>query len=299
MLRRTLLGSCLVLLSTALLVGPMAAQPADPAAAAASLLEADRDYARTVSEGWLPDSLAPMLADDVVMPAPPGNLVRGRDQVLEAIKANPANIGARLSWTPIRVGVSADGSQGFSYGYMSMKPAKGKIVPQKYLAYWVREDGAWKVAAYKRMRRPEGEVADQVQAPFLPGPALSDPAASQSVADREREFSDRAQQVGLGQAFAEFGHPDAINLGGINDSEVVVGNTAIGELVGAGTPTDSSPVSWSAEWSMAAGSGDLGITFGYIRPNQPAAGGKPAPALPFFTIWRREGADGAWLYVAE
>jgi hypothetical protein len=49
---------------------------------------------------------------------------------------------------------------------------------------------------------------------------------------------------------------------------------------------------------LVAPSGDLGISFGMIRPNQAPPPGQPA-ATPFFTIWMRDGPGDPWLYVAE
>ena len=93
----------------------------------------------------------------------------------------------------------------------------------------------------------------------------------------------------------EFGRDDAINLGGPKAVGYVVGSAAIGRAVGEGTPTDSSPVSWAADHKViVASSGDLGVTLGYIRSNDK----KDQPAIPFFTIWRKD-ADGTWRYIAE
>jgi hypothetical protein len=50
---------------------------------------------------------------------------------------------------------------------------------------------------------------------------------------------------------------------------------------------------------IVAASGDLGVTIGMIRPNAPGADGKPQPPIPFFTIWRRDGLNGPWRYIAE
>ena len=72
-------------------------------------------------------------------------------------------------------------------------------------------------------------------------------------------------------------------------------------MIGAAVSGDSnepSPVSWSADDVLVAPSGDFGVTFGMIRPNGPPPEGQPA-AIPFFTIWMRDGPDQPWRYVAE
>lgn len=56
------------------------------------------------------------------------------------------------------------------------------------------------------------------------------------------------------------------------------------------------PIEWSADRVIVAGSGDLGVTIGMIRPNAPSATRR---AIPFFTIWRRDGAARPWRYIAE
>jgi hypothetical protein len=68
-------------------------------------------------------------------------------------------------------------------------------------------------------------------------------------------------------------------------------------LVGRGGPATVSPVSWSADRAIVASSGDLGVTFGFIRPKAAAAEG--ARGTPFFTIWRRADAKDRWRYIAE
>jgi hypothetical protein len=46
---------------------------------------------------------------------------------------------------------------------------------------------------------------------------------------------------------------------------------------------------------LVAASGDLGITFGYIRSTTD----KDQPPAPFFTIWRRASTAEPWRYIAE
>jgi len=59
-----------------------------------------------------------------------------------------------------------------------------------------------------------------------------------------------------------------------------------------------SPVSWGTEHSFVASSGDLGVSIGTIRPNHPDADGQ-SNGSPFFTVWRRDGPDAPWRYIAE
>lgn len=281
------------------------AAPATPASVAESLLAADRAASTQAADRPLRDSLPAMFRDDVIVPGAPGRLYRGLDAVRAYLRESP-DAEAHASWTPIRAGVSADGRHGFTFGFMTVTRADGTATPLKYMAYWTREDGAWRVAGYKRARRPDGEAALTVMAPLLPARLVA-PTTDAVVRERqraslvaaERAFSDRAQRIGLGAAFREFGAPTAVNMGGPASVPYVVGHDAIAALIGGNSPQPTSPVEWSTDVALVASSGDLGISFGFIRPNAKAPDGTASPGSPFFTIWHRASADAPWRYVAE
>ncbi len=273
-----------------------------PQVALDGLLAGDRAFAAASRTTTVIPALTAMFAEDVTVPGP-GGLARGRAAVADALKANPANATGVLDWAPIRGGLSADGAHGFTYGYMTMTQPSGEVVPLKYLAYWVKRDGRWLVAAYKRRPRPAGEVDVTLRAPALPA-QLEEPRSNAAAVDahrtaliaEEQAFSDEAQRTGLGAAFTKYGLPDAMNMGGPDDRAFVFGNEHIGRNVGAGQPTNSSSVYWSAESAVVASSGDLGVTFGFIRLH-PKEGEAARPPIPFFTIWRK--VNGVWRYIAE
>lgn len=305
---RSVLGLSTLVLSS-LLTGacwsasasPGLPQPA-PQTLVDQLLDADRAFARGGAGKTAVAALTPMFAPDVIAPGP-GGLARGLQAVTDALGANPANTTGTLEWAPIRGGISADGLHGFTFGYMTMRQPDGSTTPLKYLAYWVKRDGRWQVAGYKRRPRPAGDVDTTLLSASLPSRLESPTSNTGLIASHrtgliaaEQAFSDEAQRIGLGAAFAKHGLPDAMNMGGPQDAAFVIGNATIGANVGAGSPTDSSPVFWSADEAYVATSGDLGVTFGYIRSH--AVEGQPArPAVPFFTVWRK--VAGVWKYVAE
>src|SRR5262249_1617464 len=189
-----------------------------------------------------------MFADDVVIPMPPGQFVNGKAAVIEALRANADNLTSKTEWTPVRGGASADGQQGFTFGYMTIHRGDGTDLPLKYLAYWVKGREAWRVAAYKRTRASAAPPSLAPVAPALPEKVVA-PTADAAAIDRarksldaaERAFSDEAQKIGLGPAFVKFGSADAINLGRPDDAMVVTGPTKIGEMVGEGLAAGVSP----------------------------------------------------------
>ena len=297
-------GICAVALLSGLAFSQDAAT-LSPQAAVEGLLAADRAFSAASARTDLVAGISAMFTADVTMPIPGNTFAVGKTKAVEALQGNADNLKSRAEWVPIRGGVSADGQHGFTYGYMTLRNLDtNTTAPLKYLAYWVKRPEGWRVAAYRRGRRPEGTVSLDPVPPSLPArmvPPVKDAATiakfKQSLEEAENSFSKEAQSMGLGPAFAKHGSADAVNMGGPSSPAFVVGSEAIGRAVGQGEPAGTSPVSWGADRSLVASSGDLGITFGLIRPHAPAAG--QPPAIPFFTIWRRATPADPWRYIAE
>ncbi len=272
--------------------------PDRQAALAADLLAADRKYAADAARLDLVSALLAMFRADVTMQVPQG-FVTGLDAAKAALLTNPANPTSRVEWRPFRAGVSADGTHGFTVGFMKTHLADGTVRPAKYIAYWMRDSAGWKVAAYKRAPAGPGEPPAEVMAPSLPPRAVApvtDPAVIEahvsSLRQAEKAFSDDAQVMGVGPAFQKWGRDDATNMGDPKLPAFTVGAQAIG--AGNSPGESGSKIEWSADRALVASSGDLGVTFGYIRAKD---GSRPPSA--FFTIWRRDGPSGVWRYIAE
>jgi ketosteroid isomerase-like protein len=267
----------------------------DSRAGVEDLLAADRAFAAAAAAAPnIPDALAAMFDADVVAPLPGRGLLSGRDAVLEAYRASPSFREGSVSWAPVGGGISADGTQGFTFGFLDLGAGPEERRARKYLAYWVRGPLGWRVVAYRHGFRGPSEVARAMRPPSLPGRAVPGARAAHeaSLAAAEQAFSDRARRAGLREAFAAFGRDDAMNMGGPGD--FLYGAAAIARSLGPEAP---SPISWSTDRAIVAGSGDLGISIGTIRANRPVEG-QPA-MIPFFTIWRRDGPGAPWRYIAE
>ena len=264
------------------------------------LLKVDREHASRARGANVVDALAPMFADDVYLSAF-GAFHHGRDSAITRLRAGPENLTARLEWAPIRAGISGDGQHGFTYGFMTLVRADSTKLPLKYLAYWVRTPGGWKVAVYRRGPRAEGTPSVGMREPSVPEKAVAitrDAAIvarhAQSLGDAERDFSGLAGRIGLGPAFTKNAAPDAMNMGGGGAADFLYGPEAIGAGVGAGE-TGPSKLTWGPDTVLVASSGDLGVTIGHI--NAPADGNQPARRIPFFTVWKKVGS--VWKFVAE
>lgn len=281
---------------------PVRAAPAEvptPQAVVDELLAADRAFARSSEKAELVEGLSAMFDADTVMPAP-GGFVRGKDAIVAALKSNPANAGSRAAWTPVRGGIAADGKHGFTIGFMTITADGKPSRKAKYISYWIKRPAGWKVAVYKRVPQPDGEFSTALMAPSLPARELAPATDSQTLAawkssldQAERSFSDESRVIGLGPAFVKYGSPDATNIGA--GAGFTVGNTAIGADVAA---FNGPPIKWEPDDVIVSTTGDLGITWGYIRPLEPAKNGQPSGG-PYTTIWRRAGPDQPWRYIAE
>lgn len=277
-------------------------QPARaPQTAVDELLAADRGYANAGAGLDAVTAISAMFADDVRVWSPAA-FARGKAKAVEMLADLAAS---RVDWTPIRGGLSADGQHGFTFGYMTLLRSDGTRTPCKYISYWVKQRDGWRVVVYKRNRAAELTGPLGPMAPALP-PRLMAPVTDAATIARhrdsldraERAFSDEAQKIGLGPAFAKFGSEDAVNMGGPKAPAFIVGAAAIGRMIGAGGPPRGSPVTWAPDEVIVASSGDLGVTVGMLRRNVPPPPGQPS-TIPFITVWRRPDPATPWRYIAE
>jgi hypothetical protein len=285
-----------ILLALLFIAAPATAK-VDPKAAVEELIAADRAFSDQAGMSADPVAgISAMFDADVVMPSPKGHAV-GRDAVIALFRENPSYTEGKVSWAPVRGGISADGTQGFTYGFLSLTGGDPARRDRKYLAYWIKQPAGWRVVAYRQQVRQPGEVSRRMLPPSLPPFAaepVTDPAAMTilhlSVAAAEKSFSDHAQKVGLKRAFRDYGREDAMNMYG--GAGFAVGLDAVTAGFKEGDPTT---IHWFTERSYVSSSGDLGVSIGTIAPNDPKGG----PSFPFFTVWRRDGPDQPWRYVAE
>jgi ketosteroid isomerase-like protein len=282
----------------ALLVFAAPAAARSPKAVLADLLAADRAFAAASAKGEPLAGVMAMMDDEITVPIPGKGLIIGKPAVTEAYRACPCFKEGRVTWAPVRGGISADGTQGFTYGFLTASAGDPAKRDRKYIAYWVKRPAGWRVVAYRHIPREAGDVSTAMFAPALPrftakADAKRIAAHQASLAAAEKAFSDRAQVVGLKRAFGEYGRPDAMNMyagaGFAYGLDAVVANFK-----------DEGPakVHWSTERSFVASSGDLGVSIGMIRPNTPPKAGEPE-GFPFFTVWKRERPGAPWRYIAE
>jgi len=283
-------------LAVAAPLAPAAAEPAIAARAQAAyqaLLDADRGWSEKARDKDLVSAVTAMMdARAVMVSGGASELIRGPEAIRARLAIKPENLAAGVEWTPVGGGVSADGTHGFTYGSMTVRPKDGAPQPLKYLAYWVKRSDGWRVAGYKRLGMREAVALSSAGPIVGTGSKRADDAGATLKAS-EGAFSDEAQKIGLRAAFQKWGRADSINLS--SPDGIAIGARAIGELVGPPEPVSS--VTWAADEVLVAPSGDMGLSYGLLHINQPRPGGPSV--VPFFTIWARPAPGDPWRYVAE
>jgi ketosteroid isomerase-like protein len=272
------------------------------AAERTALLAADRKLG---SSGNAPDAVSAISAQfaDSISFISLGQIFRGVPAAREALSRNPDNVKGTVTWAPIQGDVSADGKVGYTLGYLTLKAPDGKETPGKYVSYWIKEKGVWRVLVYKRAGRAPGALPGEEAAPVKPAMKAAQNTATDSSRfaqelDRaERNFSDEAGKIGLGPAFTKNSADDAHHVGGPNDAQFRRGPAEIGAGVAAGGEPPLGSITWVPDVVYVANSGDLGITFGYI--SIAAAGGAPARKVSYLTVWKRNSITDKWKLAVE
>ena len=225
---------------------------------------------------------------------------RGPAAAAAYLRRDTLNATSSARWTVLRSGISADGRDGYTYGYLDVIRANGDTVPGAYHAYWRRDaDGAWKVLAMARQRREPGPAESLPPAfvdlprSYRSWPASDSLAAFSSLKVTEVAFSDSAA-TDVRAAFMAFAAPDAAKLGG---SRYAFGPEAIGERF-RNPPAFFTGIKWYAEFGTVARSNDLGFDVGPVVRRASAPGGVEERVGTFFTIWRRQ-PDGRWRYLVD
>jgi ketosteroid isomerase-like protein len=195
--------------------------------------------------------------------------------------------------------VSADGRDGFTYGYFDVIRPAGDTLPGRYHAYWRRDaSDAWRILVFQRGRREAGPLTVVLPFPARTlawGPSASgDSLRTQDELRRmEAAFNDSAA-LSLDGAFKHFAAPDAGKFA--PPSRFVFGPEGI-ETIFTGAPPGAGPA-WRPEAVSVARSNDLGFTYGPAWPRQGPAPRDAEVRGRYFTIWRRQ-PDGTWKYVVD
>jgi len=264
----------------------------------AALLRTSRDAESRARTGNFVDALSALFDSGGVYVTSTTTLAKGPAGARAWLARDTLNAQSSAMWNVLRADVSADGRDGFTYGYFDVVRAAGDTAYGKYHAYWRRgQDGAWRILAFSRGRRAPGpwQVASDEYQPRVrtvtgPGDTI---ATLQVVFATEAEFADSVG-VDVGRAFGAFAEPDAGKLDAGRPSYVFGREAIRGLFVGA---PPGGPL-WRPEAGSVSASNDLAFTYGPAWPRTDGNSPGTQPRGRYFTIWRRQ-PDGTWRYVVD
>jgi ketosteroid isomerase-like protein len=267
-----------------------------------ALLRADLGRADSVARLGFQDGLAANFASDVVYLREGLPIVRGRAAARAIAAAESLGGATAARWQPVRALASADGRSGYSYGYAVYSAASATaptIRLDRYIAFWRRDAGGWKIAGYAETYGsppPAIELPREAAPAALPDvPMPRSHGALEAIRAADTEFSNTASKLGTGRAFGEFAAENAQIFS--PPGEFITGPTAISEAFGGSV--DQSTLVWHPVAGEVAQSGDLGFTVGNaVFTGRREDGAAIVRYSKYLTVWKKQ-RDGSWRYVVD
>ena len=262
--------------------------------ALASLVAAERAFARTSVERGVRDSFLAFFADDGINFQPHPTKTR------EAFLSRPAPAvrpPVTLNWEPVWADVAAAGDLGYTTGPYTLvdnSPEKRPTRHGYYFSVWKKQqDGEWKVVVDLGTQNPE--PASPQPAFYAPSqthfkksnPKLSTEDGSAALMDLESKFQQEAQSRGFLKAFSAY----LMNESRLHRQGMLplIGKDAVGAFLAK----KSMSVTWKPLKADMAESGDLGYVYGSYELRDNPAQAAAIEKGYFVRVWKREG-NGKW-----
>ena len=146
--RRVHLGRALLILAVAL-AEPVSAQTANVAAAAAAIMQADRDFNQAVAEKNR-EKFAALIVEGAAFNVGQAAEAHGRDAIVKSWAAFFEKDGPTLTWAPTTAEVLVGGDVGVTFGewVRRARSSDGHTTETRgqYTTTWLKQpDGTWKV----------------------------------------------------------------------------------------------------------------------------------------------------------
>jgi ketosteroid isomerase-like protein len=263
-----------------------------------ALVETERAFSRMSEAKGMKEAFLSFAADDGVL---------FRRVVVNAKelwnKANPAPTGL-LTWRPAFADISSGGDMGYTTGpweFRGKATDKDAAGHGEFITVWRKQaDGAWKFEADIGISHPAPNGVARTDVEYSPNrgkakdakAGISAEMANKALLDAEGELAKDANSKGAVEALLS--HADEQLRVFRPDSFPLAGKASAREALKAKT----SSVTWHADKTGAARSGDLGYVYGTYEARANAADAKPTEQGHYLRIWKRQ-ASGKWSVVLD
>lgn len=283
----------LIFMTIMLVVMGVVAQKDDGEKNLRSLVEAEREFARTSATKGMREAFLAFLADDGIIFRP--HAVNGKKWFIES----PAT-SALLTWEPARAEVSSAGDFGYTTGpweYRQNGKEDEAVVYGNYVSVWKKQpDGKWKVVIDTGTTNPPPTGSKNSQPIKSVGKSASkaeskadEKAQRAALLSKDRDFAKDAESRGYAAAFLSLAADDCIFFRpGVHP---VLGREAIRAALAA----NPAPLSWLSGGAQVSGSGDMGFTFGVSKLQTKD---KEPEYNVYVRIWRKENR-GQWRLILD
>jgi ketosteroid isomerase-like protein len=268
-------------------------------AALASLVEAERAFARACLEKGIRASFTEFFADDGIAFQPqPVNYK-------ETVREQPASLkpdAVTIKWEPIFSDISAAGDMGYNIGPATITDNIFKNRPPKhgfFFSVWKKQpDGQWKVALDLGVDTNEPYTGSREVKTARPlrkkvGAAkVNVEAARAQLMNAERDFLKSAQTSGLVKAFAKHANVDArLHREGVPP---MLGREAITQFLAKKAFSQT----WETAFADVAQSGDMGYTYGSYEMKEASSSNGVTEKGYYVRVWKSDD-NNQWQVVME
>jgi ketosteroid isomerase-like protein len=264
---------------------PERGQDQDSKAPVRSLVDAEKNFARTALERGIRDSFLQFLAEDSIVFAPgPTNAKK--------LYIDYKDNGQKLIWEPIFATIARAGDLGYTIGPWELKKSAKDEKPiafGQFISIWKKQaDGSWKVIVDVGIDNPDsGEATGEMQISTPTSTKINPESARKALQRAKRDFADAAKSD-MGLAIIATGS-DQIRVYRDN-SFPAVGMAAARMLLGA----DHSKLAIERSGDRMSDSCDLAFEYGqYLREHHTTN-----EHGYYLSIWKIDG-NGDWKLVLD
>jgi len=264
-----------------------------------SLVETEREFARTCVERGIRSSFLEYFADDAIVFQP--NPVKYKETVRD-LPAPADPLAYTLNWEPLFSDISAAGDLGYNTGpYILTDNSSQRRPPQHgfFFSVWkLQINGVWKVVLDVGIETNEAYTGSRELR--ISSAGRSTAAAADQQLDQptilfttEQALQESAKKNGMAEAYADY--LDSNSRLHRNGVQPLLGQKPIDQYL---SQQENYLPTWKPLFADIARSGDLGYVYGSYRFNRAGAQDNPLEQGYFARVWKR-GPDNRWRIVMD